>query len=140
MRTLQCIFPGKQTGKVKGLFVVFCCTTTGVVDCRIMENYNTDSFVFTFVRFSCHFGYIRKCWIMTVTAKTCKRLSEYDFLFGCTDILGVRNFFLMSEWGCGFVTCVCLCSCYMCVSVFMLHTYACVHVAIRFRGSSTFMN
>ena len=29
--------------------VVFCCTTTGAVDCRIMENYNTGSFVLAFV-------------------------------------------------------------------------------------------
>ena len=58
--------------------------------------------------------------------------------------------------------CICICSCCSCLSplgmgtrqgsrirggvfhiralVFMLHTHACVHFAVRIRGSSTFMN
>ena len=38
-------------------FVVFCCCTTGAVDCRLMENYSTEAFVLAFIRFSCRFGY-----------------------------------------------------------------------------------
>jgi hypothetical protein len=38
-------------------FVVFCCCTTGAVDCRVMEDYSADSFVLAFIRFSCSYGY-----------------------------------------------------------------------------------
>ena len=41
-------------------FVVFCCCTTGAVDCRVMEDYSSDAFVMAFVRFSCRFGYPKK--------------------------------------------------------------------------------
>ena len=37
-------------------FTVFCCTVTGAVDCRIMENYSSDAFVLAFIRFVCRFG------------------------------------------------------------------------------------
>lgn len=40
-------------------FTVFCCCTTGAVDIRAMEDYSTESFVQSFIRFSCRFGYSR---------------------------------------------------------------------------------
>ena len=49
--------PVNKWAKLKIYYVVFCCTVTGTVDCHVMENYNTDSFVLAFIRFSCRFGY-----------------------------------------------------------------------------------
>ena len=51
--------PANKRATLKVYFVVFCCTVTGAVDCRIMEDYTTDSFVLAFSRFSCRFGYPR---------------------------------------------------------------------------------
>ena len=36
---------------------MFVCTAMCAVDCRIMESYDTESFILAFVRFSCRFGY-----------------------------------------------------------------------------------
>ena len=49
--------PVNKRATVKIWIVVFCCTVTGAIDCRIMENYNSDSFVLAFIRFACRFGY-----------------------------------------------------------------------------------
>ena len=51
--------PVNKRATLKVWFVVFCCTVTGAVDCRIMENYNADSFLLAFERFGCRFGYPR---------------------------------------------------------------------------------
>ena len=48
-----------KRAKIKIWLVVFCCCTTGAVDCKVMEDYSTDSFVLAFIRFSCRFGYQR---------------------------------------------------------------------------------
>ena len=42
---------------IKVWFLVYCCCTTGAVDIRLLEDYSTDSFVQSFIRFSCRFGY-----------------------------------------------------------------------------------
>ena len=42
---------------LKVWFVIFCCTTTGAIDVRVMEDYSTDSVVSSFIRFSCTYGY-----------------------------------------------------------------------------------
>ena len=42
---------------VKTWFVIFCCSTTGAIDIKSMENYTTESFLLGFVRFSCQVGY-----------------------------------------------------------------------------------
>ena len=49
--------PANKRAKLKIWIVVFVCTVTSAVDCRIMENYDTDSFILAFTRFSCRFGY-----------------------------------------------------------------------------------
>jgi hypothetical protein len=49
--------PANKRATVKVWFVVFCCTTTSAVDCRVMENYSADAFLLSFVRFSSRFGY-----------------------------------------------------------------------------------
>ena len=46
-----------KRAKVKLWFVVFCCTATGAVDIKVMDDYSTDSFVLAFIRFSCRYGY-----------------------------------------------------------------------------------
>ena len=48
-----------KRASVKVWFVVFCCTVTGTVDTRIMENYTADAFILAFIRFACRFGYPR---------------------------------------------------------------------------------
>ena len=42
---------------IKVWFSVFCCSTTGAIDVKILEDYSTDSFVLAFIRFSCRYGY-----------------------------------------------------------------------------------
>ena len=49
--------PANQRATIKVWIVVFVCTATCAVDCRIMESYDTESFILAFVRFSCRFGY-----------------------------------------------------------------------------------
>ena len=38
-------------------FLIICCTTTSAIDLRVMEDYSTDAFLMSFVRFSCRVGY-----------------------------------------------------------------------------------
>ena len=45
---------------VKIWFAIFCCTVTGAVDLKVVEDYSTSSFVLAFIRFSCTFGYPKK--------------------------------------------------------------------------------
>ena len=42
---------------VKIWLVVFCCSATGSVDGKVMEDYSTDAFILAFIRFSCRYGY-----------------------------------------------------------------------------------
>ena len=49
--------PANKRATLKIWIVVFVCTVTGAIDCRIMENYDTQSFILAFTRFSCRFGY-----------------------------------------------------------------------------------
>ena len=46
-----------KRAKLKIWFCVFCCSTTGAVDCKIMDDYSTEAFVLAFIRFACRFGY-----------------------------------------------------------------------------------
>ena len=46
-----------KKGGTKIWIVVFCCTATSAVDCKIMGDYSTDSFVLAFIRFSCRYGF-----------------------------------------------------------------------------------
>ena len=49
-----------KRAKIKIWFVVFCCSSTGAVDCKVMEDYSTNAFVLAFIRFSCRNGYPMK--------------------------------------------------------------------------------
>ena len=49
--------PANKRATLKVYFVVFCCSTTGAVDCRVMEDYSTCAFILSFIRFSSRFGY-----------------------------------------------------------------------------------
>ncbi len=42
---------------IKVWFVAFCCSTTGAIDVKVLEDYSTDSFILAFIRFSCRYGY-----------------------------------------------------------------------------------
>ena len=46
-----------KRAKVKLWFVVFCCSATGAVDIKVMDDYSTDAFILAFIRFSCRYGY-----------------------------------------------------------------------------------
>ena len=54
--------PANKRATLKVYFVVFCCMITNAVDCRVMEDYTTDSFVFGFERFACRFGYPKRMY------------------------------------------------------------------------------
>ena len=49
--------PINKRATIKIWLTIFCCTVTGTVDIRVMENYTADAFVMSFVRFSSRFGY-----------------------------------------------------------------------------------
>ena len=49
--------PANKRATLKIWLVVFCCTVTSAVDCRVMEDYGTDQFVSAFIRFSSVRGY-----------------------------------------------------------------------------------
>ena len=53
----DCYSSANKRAKLKLWFVVFCCSTTGAVDCKVMEDYTTDSFTLAFIRFACRYGY-----------------------------------------------------------------------------------
>ena len=42
---------------VKIWLVVFCCATTSATSIKVMESYSTTSFIQSFIRFSCCYGY-----------------------------------------------------------------------------------
>ena len=48
-----------KRAKVNIWIVVFCCSATGSVDCKVLEDYSTDAFILAFIRFSCRYGYPR---------------------------------------------------------------------------------
>ena len=50
-------FFANKRATVKIWFVVFCCTVTCAVDCRVMDDYSADAFLIAFERFSCRFSY-----------------------------------------------------------------------------------
>ena len=45
---------------IKVWLAVFCCTTTSATKIKLMENYNTTSFLQAFTRFSCDVGYPKR--------------------------------------------------------------------------------
>ena len=51
-----------KRARIKIWNVVFCCSTTGATDCKVMEDYSTDSFILAFIRFSCRYGYPSKLY------------------------------------------------------------------------------
>ena len=66
-----------KRAKVKVWLVVFCCSATGAVDLKVMDNYSTDSFILAFIRFSCRYGY------------PCKLLPDpgSQLIKGCKDMI-----------------------------------------------------
>ena len=54
---LKSYSPVNKRATIKVWFLIYCCCTTGAVDLRVMDDYSTDSFVQSFIRFSCRFGY-----------------------------------------------------------------------------------
>ena len=52
--------PANKRATLKVWVVVFCCSVTGAVDCRVMEDYSADGFLSSFSRFACRFGYPKK--------------------------------------------------------------------------------
>ena len=80
-----------KRAKVKIWLVIFCCSTTGATDCKVMEDYSTDSFILAFIRFSCRYGYpnslypdlgsqlIKGCNDMVLSFSTIKYKLEVEF-------------------------------------------------------------
>ena len=75
-------------------FAIFCCTVTGAVDLKTLEDYSTGSFVSAFVRFGCTFGWPKKlmpdpgsqllkaCTSMRLTSRDIQQqISEYGVEF-----------------------------------------------------------
>ena len=52
--------PANKRATIKIWILVFVCTATCAVDCRIMESYDAASFILAFIRFSCRFGYPKR--------------------------------------------------------------------------------
>jgi hypothetical protein len=87
-----------KRAKIKLWFVVFCCSATGAVDIKVMEDYSTDSFILAFIRFSCRYGY--PCSLLpdpgSQLVKGCK-----DMILSFSDI----RHKLSVEYGVSFQTC-----------------------------------
>lgn len=90
--------PANKRATLNIYFVVFCCTVTGAVDCRVMEDYTTDSFVLAFDRFSCRFGYPKMLMPDegSQLVKACK-----DMILSFSDL----SHQLSTEYGVEFKTC-----------------------------------
>ena len=90
--------PANKRATLKIWLVIFCCTTTGTVDCRVMEDYSTDSFLLSFIRFSCRFGYPKRLLPDegSQLVKGCK-----DMILSFSDI----SHKLITEYGVEFKTC-----------------------------------
>ena len=90
--------PVNKRASLKIWFLVSCCTVTGAVDCRVMENYTTDAFILAFIRFTCRFGYPKR-----VPPDEGSQLVEgcQDMKFSFTDIQNR----LYIEYGIEFKTC-----------------------------------
>ena len=61
-------------------FVIFCCCTTGAISIKVMGNYSTDSFVLSFIRFTCCFGY-PKMLLPDESSQLVKGCKEMDLSF-----------------------------------------------------------
>ena len=87
-----------KRAKIKIWLVVFCCCTTGAVDCKVMGDYSTDSVVLAFIRFSCRFGYPRNLFpdYGSQLIKVCK-----DMILSFSDIKNK----LCTEFGVKFDPC-----------------------------------
>ena len=46
-----------KRASIKIWFAIFCCSVTGAIDVKVMENYSTESFLLAFIRFACKYGY-----------------------------------------------------------------------------------
>ena len=87
-----------KRAKVKIWLVIFCCSTTGAVDCKVMEDYSTDSFVLAFIRFACRYGYPNSLYPD----------SGSQLLKGCNDMVlsfSTIQYKLEVEFGVQFFTC-----------------------------------
>ena len=80
-----------KRAKVKIWLVIFCCSTTGATDIKVMEDYSTDSFILAFIRFACRYGYpstlypdaggqlVKGCNDMILSFSTIKYKLEVEF-------------------------------------------------------------
>lgn len=80
-----------KRAKVKVYMAIFCCSTTGATDCKVMEDYSTDSFILSFIRFACRYGYpssmypdagsqlLKGCSDMVLSFSTIKYKLEVEF-------------------------------------------------------------
>ena len=90
--------PANKRATLKVWFVVLCCSVSGAVDCRIMENYSTDAFLLAFIRYACRFGYPKSLKIDegSQLLKGCKNM-----IISFTDL----KHKLSVEYGVDFSTC-----------------------------------
>ena len=55
--TLQVYDLNTKRKTIKVWLTVFCCATTSTVNIKLMGDYSTTAFVFSFIRFACEVGY-----------------------------------------------------------------------------------
>ena len=95
---LESFSNANKRARVKLWLVVFCCSATGAVDIKVMDDYSTDAFILAFIRFSCRYGY--PCSLLpdpgSQLVKGCK-----DMILSFSDI----RHKLSVEYGVSFQTC-----------------------------------
>ena len=87
-----------KRAKVKIWLVIFCCSTTGATDIKVMEDYSTDSFILAFIRFACRYGY----------PSTLYPDAGGQLVKGCNDMIlsfSTIKYKLEIEYGVQFFTC-----------------------------------
>ena len=68
--------------------MVFCCCATGATDagdCRLLEDYLVDSFVLSFIRFSCRFVYPKQL-LSNEGSQLVKGYKNHNIFFIATEL------------------------------------------------------
>ena len=75
---------------IKVLLIVYCCVSTSTTSVAVMDDYSTQSFIQSFIKFSCEFGYskfiqinegsqlVKRCQKYNCVSRTAKGRKRYD--------------------------------------------------------------
>ena len=56
-RLFKTFSPHNKRANIKIWLAVFCCSATSTTNIKVMDTYDSNSFILAFIRFSCEVGY-----------------------------------------------------------------------------------